>query len=351
VNNVASPSPAEKLTGLTLKDGWRVTERLLRPSGATGGHFSVGYKVRNATDQEAFLKALDYSEALKSPDAARALQSLTSAYNFERDLLRRCAERRLSRVVEVLADGSISTGPLPTDTVQYLIFEYAPNDARGVCTGPDGFTAAWAMRAMHHAATGLQQLHGVGVAHQDLKPSNLIVLEDRSSKIADLGSAAVRGGTAPRDQLPVPGDIGYAPPELLYGHMSPDWSTRRLGCDLYLLGSMLVFFVSGIGVTAAVQTRLDPAHRWSGWLGTYAEVLPYVRAGYAEVVDEFRGRAPGFLAEELTIVLRELCEPEVERRGHPAERLGSRNPYSLERYVSRFDVLAKKAELALLRAR
>lgn len=342
-------NPAERLEGRVLQGGWQVVERLRRPPGATGGLFSVGYRVKNGAGEEAFLKALDFSDALGSPDPARALAPLTTAYNFERDLLMRCTNGRLSRIIRVLADGSVAVGPSPAETVQYLIFEAATADARRVRGAAVDFDVAWAMRAMHHAATGLQQLHAAGIAHQDLKPSNVLVFDDRSSKLADLGCAAVRGVTAPRDNEMVAGDCGYAPPELLYGHLPPDWNARRLGCDLYLLGGLLCFFVFGISMTAALQAELDPAHRWLAWSGSYSEVLPYVRVAHARLLETFGQAAPDFLREDLGVLIQELCEPEVERRGHPAERLGSRNPFSVARYVSRFDLLARRAELALLR--
>src|SRR5690242_8815447 len=83
------PKAAGSLVGLTLPGNWQVTQKLAFGPGATGGNFSVGYIVEN-NKRTAFLKALDYSRALRSPDPARALQALTEAYNFERDILGKC---------------------------------------------------------------------------------------------------------------------------------------------------------------------------------------------------------------------------------------------------------------------
>lgn len=346
-----TPSAAERLSGLSLDGGWIVQEALPRPVGTTGGMFSVGYRVIDSQGGRAFLKALDYSAALASPDPARELQALTSAYNFERDLLRQCRDKRMTRIVRVVADGSVTVGANAADRVQYLIFELAEADARRLLATANAFDLAWALRALHHAATGLQQLHGAGIAHQDLKPSNLLVFTDQSAKLADLGCAAVRGGGAPRESLRVPGDLGYAPPELLYGYESPDWNCRRQGCDLYLLGSMLGFFVSGIGVTAAINARLADGHRWQSWGGEYSDVLPYVKAAFADVLREFAASLSSELRDELRLTLAELCEPDPEVRGLPSQALGRRNRYSVARYVSRFDYLAGRAELQLMRGR
>ena len=168
-------APASLLAGLTLPDGWKVIKSLPLGPGCTGGNFSVGYLVeKNST--EAFLKALDFSGALRAPDPARALQALTEAYNFERDVLIRCKDHRMTRVVAAIADGSVNV-PTPTgpEIVQYLILEKAECDSRSFVLAGRAFDTAWGLRALRHIATGLRQMHGHGMAHQDVKPSNVLV--------------------------------------------------------------------------------------------------------------------------------------------------------------------------------
>jgi len=81
--------PARALVGLSLDGGWKVVELLERSPTATGGCFSQSYRVISADGVPAFLKALDYTDALtNAEDPARILAALTTAYNFERDLLR-----------------------------------------------------------------------------------------------------------------------------------------------------------------------------------------------------------------------------------------------------------------------
>ncbi|MCE2558759.1 MAG: hypothetical protein J4F98_09135 [Acidobacteria bacterium] len=50
---------------------------------------------------------MDYRKALEADDPARALQAMTAAFNFERDILEKCRDRRLSRVVTVLDSGQV----------------------------------------------------------------------------------------------------------------------------------------------------------------------------------------------------------------------------------------------------
>jgi eukaryotic-like serine/threonine-protein kinase len=169
--------PAECLLGLDLEGGWHVDSYVLRPPTSTGGKFSVGYLVVNKDKGKGYLKALDFSAAFQSPDPARALEELTKAYNFERDLLAQCKDQKLRRVVVPLADGWVKVPGNFGDlcNVAYLIFELATGDIRNEVANWQKFDLAWVLRSLHHSAVGLQELHLLGIAHQDLKPSNVLV--------------------------------------------------------------------------------------------------------------------------------------------------------------------------------
>jgi len=341
-------TPAKQLQGMTLDGGWNVVGPVPRATGGTGGTFSEGYIVESPQGNRAFLKALDYSRALTAPDPAKALHVLVEAYNFERRILEKCRDRRLDRVVLAITDGTVRVNGEP---VQYLIMELADGDARSQANTLRRFDLAWSLRALHHVATGLLQLHGQDIAHQDVKPSNVLAFDGgRVSKVGDVGRAAYRGHLPPHEPLDIAGDPAYAPPELLYGHIDPDWNRRRLGCDAYLFGSMVVFFFLGLGTTALLRQELHSGHVWGTWQGTFPDVLPYVRDAFGRVVQTFMAGVEGSVREDLGIVVRELCEPDPALRGHPRNRIGPGNPYSLERYVAKFDLLARRAELGLLRA-
>jgi eukaryotic-like serine/threonine-protein kinase len=337
------PSAAQRLTGLTL-DGWKVL-RLMEPSPvATGGCFSSGYEVESASGRKAYLKALDYSRALQSPDPAQALNAMTAAFIFERELLDRCSERRLSRIVTAITSGKIILDNDPFGgLVEYLIFERADGDIRQQMSDIATFDLRWRLLCLRHIATALRQLHGELIAHQDVKPSN-VLLFDRDSKLADLGRAACRGLTPPHEAFDVAGDPSYAPPELLYGFLSPEWALRRLGCDVYLFGSMLVWFFTGLGTTALAVAALHESHRPTVWRGTYTDVLPYVREAFGQVLLHFRSEVPPSLADRLTRILEELCDPDPTLRGHPKDRTRSGNQFSLERYITEFDLLAARVQ-------
>ncbi len=337
---------AERLEGIMLEGGWTVKSIVPKTIGATGGNFSVCYLVENVDGRKAFLKALDYSRALMAPDPAIALQALTEAFLFERDVLNKCRDARLDHVVVAIGEGKVII-PDAQDggVVQYLIFELADGDVRRQATINQRFDEAWWLRSLHHVAIGIQQLHHQGIAHQDIKPSNVLIFNGNKSKIADFGRSAYRGHTPPHEDLPVAGDPAYAPPELLYGFVDSDWSRRRFGCDAYLLGSLAVFFTLGTGTTPLLCKELPEEFNWNNWRGSFEDVLPYLNNAFQSVLVIYRQSLPEPLRNDLSDLVEQLCVPDPRLRGDPKKRVTDQ--FSMERYISRFDILARYAELNL----
>jgi len=350
---LSTSTPAESLVGLELENGWRVLERFERADDATGGQFSVGYLVEDAKGRRGFLKALNFSLILlTAQDPLAAMTHVSGLFEHERRLLNACKQRRLSRVVTPIAEGVAEVDlAVPGGRVNYFIFELANGDARKHLAGSDPVDIAWKLRSLHHIATALVQLHRHDTAHQDVKPSNVLDYGEDGSKLGDLGRASVSDIVAPHDELSVPGDRTYAPPELLYNEVDRDWSRRRYGCDAYLLGGLVVCFFTSISMTAWTQQLLDEPLRWYKWGGDYRAVLPHVRDAYARRFSEFRLLLTSIsqsLADELTPIVQQLCEPDPFLRGDPRNRGTVVSQYSLERYVSYLNRTARRAELRLL---
>ena len=341
----------DHLQGLTLPDGWKVVQKMPKSQSDTGGNFSAGYLVESPNGTKHFLKAIDFTAALRANDPARALQVLTAAFNLERDILQ--LSKRLSHVVKVVADGSVLVNTpnnnVP-ETVQYLVLELAEDSLRRMAVASRRLPMSLALKALHNVANGLRQLHGEQVAHQDMKPSNALKFPDGSFKVCDVGRASVKGRAAPHDHLVVPGDRGYAPPELLYGYADPDFVVRRWGCDAYLLGSLAAFLICGASMTSLIVSELDPSAHPTAWNGTYAAVLPQVRAAFGRAMDRVAQEIPpgAPYRDELLRSVRQLCDPDPTVRGHPNTRAalaGVGNVYDLERYLSIFDRLALEARV------
>lgn len=338
--------PAEQLVGLKLADDWTVVSQIPKSPNQTGGTFSTSYLVKSSDGAEAFLKAMDYQDALKSPDPATTLNAMTNAYLFERNLLRLCKEKRLSRVVRAITDGKVIVSEQP---VEYLIFELADGDIRKHLSELQQFDLAWRLRCIHNIFVGGQQLNNAQIAHQDLKPSNVLNYGTRGQKLADLGRAWYKAAPSPFDGLLCAGDRHYAPPELLYQGDPINLPDRRFSTDFYLLGSMVFFMFSGIQVTAALILKLAPEYRPTQWAGTYGEALPYLNHAFFEVLRELQRSIPNpKLADELSDIVEQMCNPDVQVRGdrlHKA-KIGSR--FNLQRLVQRVDRLSREAEIGIL---
>lgn len=89
----------------------------------------------------------------------------------------------------------------------------------------------------------LKAIHGAGAIHRDVKPENVLLREDGSALLADLGIARDVPAGATRARLTAPGE---APGTVLY--MAPEQVRGRpvdVRTDLYALGAVLVFAATG----------------------------------------------------------------------------------------------------------
>jgi serine/threonine protein kinase len=253
----------------------------------------------------------------------------------------------MDRIVKAIDDGTATVDNSPLGRVPYLVFELAEGDVRHHLNQLTAVDVAWRLRSLHQVATGLRQLHHGGIAHQDLKPSNVLIF-DKDSKLSDLGRAAHRETAGPCDELAFAGDMSYAPPELRYGQIDPDWSRRRFGADFYLLGNLTVFFFTQLSVNMLVNRHLPADMAPSFWGDPYSKVLPYLAHAFSLALDDFASQI-GYdeIREDLRLTVYELCQQDPSKRAMPKGVTEPGSRQALERYISKFNILARTAELKL----
>lgn len=332
---------------------WTIEKKLSGAAGLGGGGFSSGYLVRDANGTLGYLKAINIHYAFQSTgkNFADLMNEITGDYIHERDLLKFCADEGMDHIVVAL-DGDIYTEPGQFIPVPFLVFELCDKGdiARHAHMAAPGL--AWRLRVFHGAAVGLTQLHRHEIAHQDMKPENVLVFGEDVSKLADLGRST-RNQTGARFGTPGDaGDMSYGPFELWYRVNHPEWAVRRKATDIFMLGGILAFLIGNVNLLSVTlgrlpigmqpKTRLNP----NGWSGTYEALLPTLRRAVCETVAEIVAPVRDDLRFRVERILLWLCEPDPLLRGHP-ETVGqaSGDRYSLERIISVVDRLASDARI------
>lgn len=336
---------ASNLVGKMVND-WFVESKLSKVD-TTGGNFSSGYVVRHKDGRRAFMKAINIGYAVKmlgiGTSRTDLVNQITADFKYEREILQFCEAKKMDRIVVAIDSGEYDE---PSDPyfVPYLVFDFCiDGDVRRNTKMRDP-TFAWRLRVFHGVCVGVMQLHSQDVAHQDLKPSNVLVYEDDFSKIADLGRSTKKGPGARFDAAGHCGDLDYCPIELHYGHFEPDWDTRRKAVDLYMLGGILAFLVSNIHIFGLILTKLPSAYHPRTWTGDYKSVMPAVQSATYDSIAEITAALPKELQQDVRNLLLWLCHPDPKLRGHPDNHshvVGDR--FSVERIISVANTLAERA--------
>lgn len=332
--------PADRLEGVTLVEGWIVTERRMRDPGGTGQSRSACYCAKK-DNSIAFVKAFDFHGEEKSRTVDQ-LNNMTAEFLNERRVHEICRDNNFTRVTTIIASGAVE---VDGQVVHYIICEYAERSLRELHPPGNPVTPPHErLLALRQVASALEQLHSGGIAHQDVKPSNA-VRQGGVFKITDLGSSSCKHlPAAPHDFERFAGQAAYAPYELLYAE-GGSWEQRRLGCDVFLLGNMAFNSFVGVSITQIVVGALPEKLRPSdGYEVRFSEALPDLIENHRTLVPHFINElVPTVIAREFLQLIDTMCHPDPQRRGHPKNILGSGSRYGLQRYTSKFDQLAAMA--------
>lgn len=338
------------LKGMTTNDGWLIQEPAAFAPDHTGGYFSQCYFVER-DERRAFLKALDIEKFPLSQ-----LLPILAGFQYEGDLFQLCKDQHLSRIVRVLERGEIDRDPTLAPVlryVPYMVFELADGDIRGTVDASKSATNQWRFYVLHQAALALIQLHGRDIAHQDLKPSNVLKFDKTNAgaavkiKLGDLGRSSRRGVNAPHDGCIAPGALNYAPFEQRYSYVLGDWRKRRISADVFHLGCLAVFAFTNVCFPEYIMvTHMADAYRPENWSATYPDVQAHVTAAMIAALNDLQADFPEEYRSDLVSIVLDLCHPDPERRGRMSSGL---NPLPdqlwLQPFVARFDALEKRSRI------
>lgn len=333
------------LTGKTTPGGWVIGDQVSYPPDHTGGYFSDCYFVEKE-GKKAFLKALD----IEKFDIAN-LMNLMLGFEYESNLVTLCRERKLGRIVQVIEAGKVERDPNAPPVLRYvpfLTFELATGDIRESVDVSKNVSDQWRFQILHQTTLALMQLHREQIAHQDLKPSNVLRFGEQFLKLGDLGRSSLRGKPAPHDHWNIAGAYNYAPFEQRYGYLREDWLERRLSVDVFHLGCLVVFLFTNICFPEFVLSRLAAPYRPGTWGDSYELVIDHIQAATIEAISGLSSEFPDRYRGTIIEIIRDLCHPDPVLRGRTAvaSRLKT-GPLLLERYVAQFDMLEKRARIKL----
>jgi len=338
-----SEGPAEKLQGLVLSGEWIVVERLVRDVGDVGQSRSACYRAVSRTGGiSAFVKAFDFRFDDQLGDTNR-LERNVREFNHEKNVHEHC--RDLTRVTRIYGHGHVI---VDEQAVHFIVCEYADHSFRS--KQPPGETAILVsdrLDGLKKIALAILQLHWVGVAHQDVKPSNAVCFNDDVVKLTDLGSSScVHLPAPPHDANRLVGQPNYAPYELLYESTQlPSRQRSRYACDAYLLGNLIFTSFVGHSLTVIALHWLDESMWHTSGNVSYEDVLPDLISAHSSIVPDFLNEfVPDEIFQDLCSLIMSLCHPDPSQRGLSKWISGGERHLDLNRCVGTLNTLCQRAK-------
>lgn len=142
----------------------------------------------------------------------------------------------------------------------YIVMEYIEGQTlKSLIKRRGSLTLPEVIDIMTQLTSGIAHAHEKGIIHRDIKPQNILILDDGLIKIADFGIAQALNSTELTETNSVMGSVHYLPPEQANGAGS------TVKSDIYSLGILMyelligkVPFKGENAVEIAIKQMKDP---------------------------------------------------------------------------------------------
>ncbi len=271
-------------------------EILFLVGGAGGGNV---YKARQReTGEEVALKVLQRREVVDERDLER--------FRREARLLQQLRHAHVVPVEKVFEEKGAIWMVLPW--IEGVSLEEALQMIRGEkrsgVIDPQELSFPVRVRIVAKVAQTLADLRGAGIAHRDVKPSNIMITRELEPVVIDFGTARKQDWSAlTRTADGYLGTPRYLAPELLQGEAAGTESA-----DVYALGLTLYEFLCG--VRAFPTEDREELFEWilQGRLASPRRIEPRIPADLARLVQRCTHRLPRKRPSTLAEMAEELDE-------------------------------------------
>ena len=205
--------------------------------------------------------------------------------------------------------------------VLYIVMEYVAGESLGKRLRRGLLPPVEMVSYAAQAALGLAHAHAQGIVHRDVKPSNLLVTEDRKVKVLDLGlgvlmEADEQSTFATADGIAV-GTVDYMSPEQACGR---DVDGRS---DLYSLGCAMYHLMTG-KLPFPGNTPIERlGMRLGGHPVPITDLLPDLPSGLVQIIDKLIALKPldrFQKAEDAAEALQALLRPRTRSPSSPVKK-------------------------------
>jgi serine/threonine-protein kinase len=167
------------------------------------------------------------------------------------------------------------------DSLCYLSMEYAPEGdlRRYVSTRNGKLPALQAERLFMQIVEALCAVHKSGIIHRDIKPDNILVLDDQEVRLGDFGTAILPGDESSIEELKKGvGTFSYMAPEVLEGIEYSE------SADLYSLGVTFYEILTGKHPFEGVPLMKQLTVRQNGNITPINKLVPNISPNFATAI-------------------------------------------------------------------